>query len=141
MDGNIFTTGSSDLTFRVWDIRQKRACFRIFDKNTEGTGISAIKFMPENVNTIAVGYEDGTVKIWDLRCTESIGKLKEKKAVYDGIKSLQFSKSGRLLFSAHNSNYVKIWDLLTEDTVGQCVSEGFKAKRLDENKKEKEEFV
>ena len=97
--------------------------------------------MPENVNTIAVGYEDGTVKIWDLRCTESIGKLKEKKAVYDGIKSLQFSKSGRLLFSAHNSNYVKIWDLLTEDTVGQCVSEGFKAKRLDENKKEKEEFV
>ena len=76
MDGNVFASGSSDLTFRVWDIRQKKSCFRIFEKIK--CGVSSIKFMPENINTLAVGHEDGSVKIWDLRAIGKIGKFKEE---------------------------------------------------------------
>jgi len=75
MDGNVFASGSSDLTFKIWDIRQKRSCFRSFEKNK--CGISAIRFMPENINTLAVGYEDATIKIWDLRAIGKVGKLND----------------------------------------------------------------
>lgn len=59
MDGNVFVSGSSDLTFRIWDVRMKTSAFRVFEKNP--CGISNVRFMPENVNTIAVGYEDASV--------------------------------------------------------------------------------
>lgn len=45
LDGNIIATGSNDATTRVWDIRMKNACFRIFEKNQ--CGISAVKFMTD----------------------------------------------------------------------------------------------
>jgi guanine nucleotide-binding protein G(I)/G(S)/G(T) subunit beta-1 len=116
MDGNVFSSGSSDLTFRVWDIRQKKSCFRIFEKNK--CGVSSIKFMPENINTLAVGHEDGSVKIWDLRAIGKIGKFKEEN-FFETVQSMCFSKSGRLLFAAYNTNKIKIWDMLTEQKVGE----------------------
>jgi WD40 repeat protein len=82
MDGNVFATGSSDLTFRVWDIRMKKACFRIFANDKQPSGISSIKFMPENINTIAVGYENAKIKIWDLRSVFSVGKFIEEEHDY-----------------------------------------------------------
>jgi guanine nucleotide-binding protein G(I)/G(S)/G(T) subunit beta-1 len=114
MDGNVFASGSSDLTFRIWDIRMKKACFRVFADNK--CGVSSIKFMPENINTLAVGYEDATVRIWDLRSIFSVGKLNEEED-YAGVTSMSFSKSGRLLFTAYQSNYIRVWDLLTETSV------------------------
>lgn len=78
MDGNIFVSGSSDLTFRVWDIRMKRPCFRVFAENKNH--VSAIKFMPENINTIAVGYDDASIRLWDLRALGKISKMTEKNA-------------------------------------------------------------
>ena len=110
MDRNIFASGSADLTFRIWDIRMKWACFRIFDKNK--CGVSSIRFMPENVNTLAVGYEDASIKIWDLRALGKISKMTDK-AFFESVISMEFSKSGRLLFSAYNNTVVKVWDLLT----------------------------
>lgn len=122
MDGNVFATGSSDLTFRLWDIRQKKACFRIFNKNR--TGVSSIKFMPENVNTLAVGYEDSTIKLWDLRALGKIGKFIDKtETSFESVKSMTFSKSGRLLFAAYNSTNINIWDLFTETKVGAMGNE------------------
>jgi guanine nucleotide-binding protein G(I)/G(S)/G(T) subunit beta-1 len=110
MDGNVFASGSSDLTFRVWDIRMKNPAFRVYEKNK--CGVSSIRFMPENINTLAVGYEDASVRIWDLRAVWPIGKLNDKG--YESVTSMAFSKSGRLLFSSHNANKIKVWDILTE---------------------------
>jgi guanine nucleotide-binding protein G(I)/G(S)/G(T) subunit beta-1 len=73
--------------------------------------------MPENVNTLAVGYEDATIKIWDLRAIGKVGKLTDKG--YESVQCMSFSKSGRLLFAAYNTNIVKIWDMLTETKVGE----------------------
>jgi guanine nucleotide-binding protein G(I)/G(S)/G(T) subunit beta-1 len=113
MDGNVFASGSSDLTFRVWDIRMKNAAFRVFHKNK--CGVSSIRFMPENINTMAVGYEDASVKIWDLRALWAVGRLNDTG--YESVTSMEFSKSGRFLFSSHNAMKVKCWDVLTETKV------------------------
>jgi WD40 repeat protein len=32
-DGNIVASGANDATVRIWDIRMKQPCFRVFDKN------------------------------------------------------------------------------------------------------------
>jgi hypothetical protein len=44
-DGNVFASGANDATVRIWDIRMKQSCIRLFDKNK--CGISAVKFMPD----------------------------------------------------------------------------------------------
>ena len=77
MDGNIFASGSSDLSFNIWDVRTKKACIRSYQKNK--CGITRVKFMPENVNTLAVGNEDETKKLWDLRALGKVAKLTEPK--------------------------------------------------------------
>ena len=68
--------------------------------------------MPENVNTLAVGYEDASIKIWDLRALGKISKMTEDNS-FESVVSMDFSKSGRLLFSAYNNMKVWVWDLMT----------------------------
>jgi len=95
-DGNVIASGANDATVRIWDIRMKNPCIRVFDKNQ--CGISAVKFMPDNINTLAIGRDDSSINLIDLRTLGKIGKYKEKGNI-DSISGLQFSKSGRLLFS------------------------------------------
>lgn len=63
----------------------KQPCLRIFDKNP--CGISAIKFMPDCVNTLAVGRDDSTINLIDLRTLGKIGKYKETNNI-DSINSM-----------------------------------------------------
>jgi guanine nucleotide-binding protein G(I)/G(S)/G(T) subunit beta-1 len=80
--------------------------------------------MPENVNAIAVGYEDFSIKLWDLRALGKVGKFFDKTSTsFDSVKSMCFSKSGRLLFAAYNTNCIRVWDLLTEQKVGTLQSQ------------------
>jgi len=95
-DGNVFASAGSDASVRVWDVRMKVPCFRVFDKNK--CGISSVKFMPDNINSIAIGRDDSSIGLVDLRTLGKIGSYKEKSNI-SGISCLQFSKSGRLLFS------------------------------------------
>ena len=115
MDGNVFVSGSNDLTFRVWDIRMKNPCFR---KSVDGdSGVSVVKFMPENINTIAIG-NNSEIGIWDLRALGKVCNLVDNNENYETSTSLAFSKSGRLLFSQYPTD-IKIWDLMKEETVGK----------------------
>ena len=115
MDGNVFCSGSIDLTFRVWDIRMKNACFR---KSVEGeSGVSVVKFMPENINVLAVG-NNSEIGIWDLRALGKVCNLVDSHENYETSTSLAFSKSGRLLFAQYPQD-IKIWDLAKEETRGK----------------------
>ena len=114
MDGNVFASGSNDLTFRVWDIRMRNACFY---KSVEGeSGVSVVKFMPENINTLAVG-NNSEIGIWDLRALGKVCNLVDNNENYVTSGSLAFSKSGRLLFSQYPTD-IKIWDILKEENAG-----------------------
>jgi WD40 repeat protein len=85
LDGNIFASASTDLSFKIWDVRQRKACLRSWNKSRNG--ISAIKFMPETLNTIAVGSDDGYVRLWDLRALGKVAKF-EFEDVCDGVQSM-----------------------------------------------------
>ena len=78
-DGNIIASGANDAAVRIWDIRMKQPCLRVFDKNQ--CGISTIRFMPDNVNTLAVGRDDSSIIMIDLRTLGKIGKYKEKTSI------------------------------------------------------------
>jgi WD40 repeat protein len=84
-DGNVIATGSNDATVRIWDIRMKQPCVRVFDKNP--CGISSVKFMPNNINTLAVGRDDSSINLIDLRTLGKLGKYKEKQSI-DSISGL-----------------------------------------------------
>ena len=115
MDGNVFASGSNDLTFRIWDIRMRNSCFF---KSVEGeSGVSVVKFMPENINTLAVG-NNSEIDIWDLRALGKVCNLIDNNENYVTSTSLAFSKSGRLLFSQYPTD-IKIWDLMKEENVGK----------------------
>lgn len=70
-------SGSNDATTRVFDIRMKQACIRIFEKNK--CGVSSVKFMPECVNTLAIGFDDSSIKLHDLRALGKVGKYEEEQ--------------------------------------------------------------
>lgn len=40
--------------------------------------MTAVKFMPDNINTLAIGCDDSSIKIFDLRAIGKIGKLEEE---------------------------------------------------------------
>ena len=111
-DGNIFASGSADATVHVWDIRMRQPAIRIFDKND--CGITAIKFMPDNVNTLAAGQDDSQIKLLDLRTLGEIANFKDDMNI-SAISDIQFSKSGRIMFScSHQSEKIVGWDVLNE---------------------------
>lgn len=83
-----------------------------------GCGVSAIKFMPENVNTLAVGYDDVKILMLDLRASNAVAELDPSGNVTGSVRSMCFSKSGRLLFSAYDSDQIQVWDVCNEQSVG-----------------------
>lgn len=121
-DGNILASGANDAQVRIWDIRMKQPCLRVFDKNV--CGISSVRFMPDNVNTIAIGRDDSSINLIDLRTLGRVGKYKEENNI-DSISCMQFSKSGRFLFSSSsNANKIVVWDILNEVKAGEIDSIG-----------------
>ena len=105
LDGNIIASGSGDATTRVWDIRMKSPCIRLFEKNQ--SGVSAVKFMTDSVNTLAIGSDDSSIKLYDLRALGMIAEYNlEVDAGQKSVQSLAFSGSGRILFSTYQNNMV-----------------------------------
>ena len=123
LDGNVFASGSEDC-FKVWDIRMNKACFRVFDlHNPNNVGYSAIKFMPENMCTLATGQEDGNVKVWDLRALAPVAQVSHELEDYSGCTSLAFSNSGRVLFTSYKNEIIRPWDILREKEAGNRFGE------------------
>ena len=57
----------------------KVPCIRVFDKNK--CGISSVKFMPDNINSIAIGRDDSSIGLVDLRTLAKVGSYKEKSNI------------------------------------------------------------
>lgn len=114
-DGNIFLSGSSDLTCKIWDIRVKKPVQAAY-KGHE-SAVNSVKFLPmEKPTTFATGSDDATINLWDLRMREAITSFTDIKSL-DPIYSIAVSPSGRYIFAASENHRLKVFDVLGEANI------------------------
>ena len=61
-DRNIFLTGSSDLTVKLWDIRLKNQ--QVYNFTGPSSSVTSIKFVPNTIQTFAVGSDDSFIRLF-----------------------------------------------------------------------------
>ena len=59
-DSNIFLTGSSDLTAKIWDIRLKNS--EVFSFIAGKSSITAVHFLPGTLETLATSSDDSCIR-------------------------------------------------------------------------------
>ena len=70
-DPNIFLSGSSDLTAKIWDIRVKKPMQQEF-KGHE-SAVNCCRFLPFlNPTSFVTASDDATINLWDLRMKKNI---------------------------------------------------------------------
>ena len=70
-DPNIFLSGSSDLTAKIWDIRVRNPVQHTFRGHE--SAVNTVKFMPlKEPTTFATGSDDSCIRIFDLRMNETV---------------------------------------------------------------------
>lgn len=93
-DPNIFLSGSSDLTAKIWDVRVKNPVqhtlrgkflnlgvyIKVFDINIKGheSAVNTVKFMPfRESTTFATGSDDSCIRLFDLRMLEAVAVFQD----------------------------------------------------------------
>ena len=129
-DGNIFITGSSDLTAKIWDIRVKQPV-----QNTirpHDSAVNAVAFFPgEDPTNFVTGSDDSTIKLHDLRMKDYVACFEQGQ--YESVYSVAFSKTGRFLFAGTENCDIKVWDILGN---GEPIEKPFKNHLLNSQAKE-----
>jgi len=105
-DKNVFVSSSIDGTAKIWDIRESR-CVQTHSGHT--ADVNAVSFFPDG-NAIGTGSDDRTCRIFDMRAYGEVNCFLSSGT--SGVTSVDFSKSGRILFSAYNDTYMAAWDTI-----------------------------
>jgi WD40 repeat protein len=81
-DSNIFLSGSSDLTCKIWDIRVKKPVqadyksLSIIIMIGHESAVNTVKFLPlKEASTFVSGSDDATINLWDLRKKDPIAQF------------------------------------------------------------------
>jgi len=105
-DFNLFVSGSTDSTAKLFDLRTKSIAQMSFLSHHDD--INSVQFFP-NDSAFGTGSEDKTCKLFDIRYAGDLSSYDSDK----GVTSIAFSKSGKILFSSYSfSGGVKVWDTL-----------------------------
>ncbi|CAD8058271.1 unnamed protein product [Paramecium primaurelia] len=114
-DSNIFISGSSDLTCKIWDIRVKKPVQAEY-KGHE-SAVNTVKFiqMPQPT-TFVTGSDDASINLWDLRMKDPIVSFQDS-CYYDSIYSIAISLSGRYIFAASENSTLKVFDVLGDTDI------------------------
>mmetsp|Transcript_26916 Transcript_26916/g.43281 ORF Transcript_26916/g.43281 Transcript_26916/m.43281 type:complete len:362 (-) Transcript_26916:254-1339(-) len=115
---NMFVSGSSDKTSKLWDTRKKDAVMTFRDSQAD---VSSVDFMA-GANAFISGSEDGVTRLYDLRTYKTMASYIADTAVT----SLGFSKTGRYFFAGYDDEVARVWSTLdtgeTQDTSCQQLS-------------------
>lgn len=110
---NVFITGSSDLSVKVWDIRSSK-CVQTFDSHK--SEVNAVQFFPSGKAFVSAA-DDGTCKLFDLRADTEVMRYSHE-SIAAAATSVDLSVSGRLIFAGHDDYKCYIWDTLKGERVG-----------------------
>lgn len=99
----LISAGSSDRTFKIWDVASGRL-FRSIDGKSGA--LICVAFRPDG-RQIATGGSDGTARLWNADSGESIRILRGNRGP---VFCLAYDPDGRLLAGAGEDPSIKLWD-------------------------------
>jgi len=116
---NVFASGSSDGTVRVWDVRTAMRC--AITVPAHDVDVNTISWNRCEQHLMASGADDGSFRIWDLRTFSSkkkiapVAHLKWHTAPVTCVEWHPTDAS--VLCASGEDDQVSIWDLAVEDDV------------------------
>jgi WD40 repeat protein/transcriptional regulator with XRE-family HTH domain len=103
-DGNHLVTGSSIMSWVLWDISTGQRLLTAFGHVSLVTRV----VFDSTGKRLATASEDGTAKIWDAATGRELLTLSGHTS---GLEGAAFSPDGRFLATAGRDSTVKIWDI------------------------------
>ena len=102
-DGNIFASGSKDMTVRLWDTESRKRKATLKGHKAWITAIA----LSQNGDTAASGDSHGEIRIWNTRRKRLQTKLVDHT---NSITTLAFSPDGKTFASGSADGTIKLWD-------------------------------
>lgn len=128
-NNNLFLTGSSDATIRLWDLRKPKAsCIQMFEGHE--SDVTSLALVPENDGQYFVsGSDDTWCCLYDIRADNLVARYsdpvwREMEVGREGlddseamrpeppsVASVSLSKSGRLIFAGCKDGIIYCFDI------------------------------
>ena len=102
-DGNIFASGSEDLTVQLWHTERRNKSATLKGHKEWITALA----LSEDGNTVASGDTDGVVRVWHTHKKRLRAILDEHK---NSITALAFSPDGKTFASGSADGTIQFWD-------------------------------
>ncbi|KAF2723689.1 WD40 repeat-like protein [Polychaeton citri CBS 116435] len=117
---NVFASGSSDGTVKIWDARSKSRKHAISVK-VSNSDVNVLSWSQQTSHLLASGHDDGTWSVWDLRQWKSPETAEKSKPVAnfdfhkEQITSLEWHPTDDSVVSVcSGDNTLTLWDLSVE---------------------------
>jgi WD40 repeat protein len=111
-DGKFLLSGSSNFTFKLWDINTG-----IDIKTFTGHDwvVDSIAISPDGKFAISFGgFSDKTIKMWDIASGQM---LRSFSGPYSNVYSLAFSRDGKYALSGSYDRTLKLWEIDTGNEI------------------------
>ena len=109
-DGEMFASGGSDRTVRLWGA--PGVLKRTFTEHTDT--VRSVAFSPDG-QLLASGSRDGTIRLWDISEGKNLKTLTGPEGFEASrrVQSVAFSPDGQLLASGNYGGAIHLWDANT----------------------------